>query len=119
MLAFPHCNARAARIVCCDRMHRALVIAVALLAACGDEHVERMQAIKDEVCACKTVACAQAAMQKVGQKKLDSKPEVQRLAREMMACMAELLDEGLPSTDPDAEGATSPESAGPASAETP
>ena len=101
-------------------MHRGLVILVALFAACGDEQVERMEAIKAEVCACKTAECAEAAMQKVQQTKLDAKPKVQRLAREMIDCVAELLEEGRPSADPDADTEpTPPETAAPASPETP
>lgn len=107
-------------------MHRALVITVALqgVLACGDAHVERMQALRDEVCDCKTAACAEAAMQKVEQAKLDPKPKVQRLAREMMECAAELMEQGRPDVDPDAETdaedeATPPETAEPAAASGP
>lgn len=102
-------------------MHRALVILVAVFAACGDAQVERMEAIKEEVCACETAACAEAAMQRVQQQKLEAKPKVQRLARDMMACFAKLLEDGQPSTDPDTESAepTPPETAAPASVETP
>ena len=99
-------------------MVRCLVIAIALL-GCGDKQLETLEAVRDEVCACKTPACGEAAMKKVPQDKLESNRKMQRVAHDMLDCMAKLYDEGRPSTDPDADEPTSPGSAAPASAETP
>ena len=91
-------------------MCRYVVIAVALLAACGDKQVDQLTAIKKEVCACKTVACGEAAMKKVPHTELKSDRKMQRVARDMLDCLARLYNE---------KPVTSPESADPASEETP
>lgn len=103
-------------------MHRALVL-VALL-GCGDKQLENLEQIRDEVCACKTSACAQAAMKRVPQDKLKAGPKMQRVAAAMMDCVAKINETDRPSTDTDADvpapgSATSPGSADPASAGTP
>jgi hypothetical protein len=101
MLAFVDRNALSYAV---SSMSRSLVIAVALLAACADKQLEQLQDIKDEVCACKTPECGEAAMKKVPQgEKMKSDAKKQRLARDMMDCMAKLLEQGRPTTDPDAE----------------
>ena len=84
-------------------MSRSLVIAVALLAACGDKQLEQLKDIKDEVCACKTIACGEAAMKKVPQGDLKTSRKMQHVARDMMECMAKLDAGDRPVTDPDAE----------------
>src|SRR5687767_687035 len=113
LLAFSNCHPFRARqqhrLVCCvprlsyavGSMCRWLVIAIALV-ACGDEQLERIQAIKDEVCACKTPACGEAAMKKVPESEIKSNPKTQRVAREMLDCMAKLQDSDRPTADPDA-----------------
>jgi hypothetical protein len=99
-------------------MHRALVL-VALL-GCGNKQLENLEQIRDEVCACKTPACAQTAMKRVPQDKLKSGPKMRAVAAAMMNCVAKINDRDRPSTDTDEEApATSPGSADPASAETP
>jgi hypothetical protein len=103
-------------------MCRSVVIAVALvLGGCGDKQLETVSAIKDEVCACKTPECGETAMSKVPQDELKSSRKMQRVANEMLDCMARLYEAKRPTTDPDAETPepTSPGSAAPASAETP
>lgn len=93
-------------------MWRLLVTAIALLAGCGDKQLERLEAIRDEVCACKTPACGEAAMKKVPQEDLGSSRKLQQVASDMIDCMAKLYAEGRPSTDPDAEAPDpSPDSA--------
>jgi len=99
-------------------MVRCLVIAIALL-GCGDKQLETLEAVRDEVCACKTPACGEAAMKKVPQDKLESNRKMQHVAHAMLDCLAKLYDADRPSTDPDAEAPTSPGSAAPASAGTP
>jgi hypothetical protein len=83
-------------------MVRCFVIAVALI-GCGDKQLEELQAIRDEVCACKTPACGEAALKKVPQGTLESSHKMQRVAGEMMDCIAKLNEAERPSTDPDAE----------------
>jgi hypothetical protein len=106
-------------------MVRSVVIAVALvvfLGACGDKQLKELTAIKDEVCACKTPACGEAAMKKVPQREIESSHRMQSVANQMLDCMAKLYERQRPATDPDAEApaeATSPGSAAPASPGTP
>lgn len=85
-----------------DRVKLGFVICVALLGGCKDHEVEKMAAVRDEVCACKTVQCAQDAMNKVGTSKVPSTTKTQKIAREMLDCFAELNETDRPSLDPDA-----------------
>ena len=78
------------------------------LAACHDQELERLTAIKAEVCACKTASCAEEAMKRLPQG--TSEPthrtrthRLQMLAREMIDCLAKLQVAERPITDPDAE----------------
>lgn len=70
--------------------------------ACGDDKLAKLETIRDEVCACATVACGEAAMKKLPQDKIDASRKTQRVARDMLDCMAELYAKGVPTTDPDA-----------------
>lgn len=94
------------------------VILLLVLAACRDEQLARLDAIRKEVCACKTASCAETAVDKVGKEKISSSPQSQRIARDMMGCLARLYEKGRPTTDPDAETASDPETPAPASAGT-
>jgi hypothetical protein len=81
-----------------------LVICVALaVAGCGDRELKKLSKIRDAVCDCKTVACAEAALERVPKGTVESNPKSQRVAREMMNCLAELYDQARPTLDPDAE----------------
>lgn len=97
-------------------MHRVLVL-VALL-GCGDKQLESLEVVRDELCACKTPACGDAAMKKVPQK-LKSDPKIQRVAAAMMECRAKLERADRPTTDVDADEPTNPGSVDPASGGTP
>lgn len=79
------------------------VIWVALLAACRDHELTRLEGVRDTVCACKTVACADAALTKLPAKDVQTTPKSQGVAREMMNCLAEIYAADRPTTDPDAE----------------
>lgn len=83
-------------------MSRVIWLASLALAACGDEQLAKLEAVRDEVCACKTVDCGEAAMQKLPKDKIDANRKSQRVARDMLDCMAELYAQGAPTTDPDA-----------------
>lgn len=99
-------------------MLRLYVICVALaVGACSDHEAERLAKVRDEVCACKTVACAEAALARLPKSDVESNPRTQRLAREMLGCLAELYERGEPTMDPDAP--SDPETSGPASARRP
>lgn len=100
-------------------MPRRFVICVALaVCACRDNEVEKLDKIRDAVCSCKTAECAEAALDGVPKTNVESTPRTQRIAREMLNCLAELYNEGQPTQDPDAE-ITGPGTSEPASARTP
>lgn len=84
-----------------------LVASVMAFAACKDRDLERMAAIKREVCACKDAACADQAMNHVTGS-LKSNARIQALARDMVECRARLEAADRPNTDPDAEGSDQP-----------
>jgi len=73
------------------------------LAACHDRAVERLTAIKAEVCACKTAGCAEQAMKRVPEGTIQSTHRTQAIARDMLDCLAKLNTAERPATDPDAE----------------
>jgi len=74
------------------------------LVACSESDTERLNAIREEMCACKTASCAEQAMSRVPRHTIKSTPRMQAIAREMVECMARLQAAERPSTDPDAEG---------------
>ncbi len=73
------------------------------LAACGDSQEAKLAKVKDAVCACKTPGCAEAAMKDVPQKDIESNFRTQKIARDMLDCLAKLYDEAKPHTDDDAD----------------
>ncbi|MEO8702352.1 MAG: hypothetical protein ABI867_20070 [Kofleriaceae bacterium] len=91
-------------------MFRAVVFAIAL-AGCRDQTVERVKDVRDEVCACKTVACGEAAMKTLPENTPKPNHRAQQFATEMLNCMSKLYLRERPATDPD-EPATSAEAPG-------
>ncbi len=87
-------------------MSRMAVIALALAAGCRDPGVVELEAIRDEVCKCTEAKCAEAAMKRVPQKEAPNDHRSQRIAREMMDCLAKLYEAERPATGPDAETTT-------------
>lgn len=86
------------------RVKWGFVICVALAGvACKDHELSKLEAIRTEVCQCKTVACAEAALGKLPQKDIQSNRRTQGLAQEMLSCVAELYQSARPTLDPDAE----------------
>jgi hypothetical protein len=82
---------------------RVFVICVALAGmACRDNEVETLEKIRAEVCACKTAKCAESALDRVPKGNVESTPRAQRLAREMMNCLAGIYETERPTQDPDA-----------------
>ncbi|HEY5921156.1 MAG TPA: hypothetical protein VIV11_05775 [Kofleriaceae bacterium] len=98
-------------------MLRLYVIFVALAAACSDSEVEKLEKIRDEVCACKTAKCAESALDRVPKQNVESTPRAQRVAREMLDCLATVYENERPTQDPDAP--SDPETSEPASARRP
>jgi hypothetical protein len=93
------------------------VICVALAGACADHEAGKLAKIRDEVCKCKTVSCAEAALARVPKDTKQPSRKAQKIAREMLGCLADVYDLDRPSTDPDAP--SGPEIPGAASAGTP
>ena len=84
-------------------MLRLYVICVALtLGACRDNELEKLEKTRDEVCECKTVKCAEAALDHVPKSNVAPSPRAQRIAREMLDCLAALYEQDRPTQDPDA-----------------
>ena len=101
-------------------MVRLFVIFVALAsAACANTEVEKLQKVRDEVCACKTAKCAESALDRVPKGNVESTPRAQQIAREMLDCYKTVLDADRPTQDPDAPSASDPETSDPASARRP
>lgn len=88
-------------------MLRQYVICVALVApifgACRDSEIVQLEKVRDEVCACKTAKCAEAALDHVPKQNVESSLRAQRIAREMLNCLAATYDKDRPTQDPDAE----------------
>lgn len=68
----------------------ALAVLVAVGAGCRDEELDRFEALRAEICRCKTPSCGEETMKKVEQLELEASPRSRRIAREMMDCLAEL-----------------------------
>ena len=84
-------------------MLRLYVICVALaVCACSDSEVEKLEKIRDEVCACKTAKCAESALDRVPKSNVEPSPRAQKVAREMLDCVAEVYEAERPTQDPDA-----------------
>ncbi|NVB83631.1 MAG: hypothetical protein HOV81_34975 [Kofleriaceae bacterium] len=79
------------------------VICVALVAgACADHDVNKLAKVRDEVCHCKTASCAETAMKLIPKDTKEPSRKEQRIAREMLDCLAEIYASDRPTTDPDA-----------------
>lgn len=76
-----------------DLVKLGFVISIALLAGCRSHELKQLEHVRDEVCACKDVACGEAALGRVPQKDIKSTPKSQAIAREMLDCLAKLYDE--------------------------
>ncbi len=73
-------------------MRRAALATLVLAGACGDPALERLAQIRREVCACTTVACAEAALAKLPSRNVTSDHRTQAHARSMMNCLAKLAE---------------------------
>lgn len=102
----------------------AIAVALAVVPACRDDKLAPLRAVKDEVCACKTAACADEAIKRVppppGGGSADHR--AQKLALAIQDCRVRAYERDRPTQDPDAEvpaeegpaaaGSAAPDSAG-------
>jgi hypothetical protein len=74
------------------------VVALALLGAggCEDKQLTQLERVKQEVCACKDVACAETAMKAVPAGDIHPNHRQQGVARDMLDCLAKLYASELP-----------------------
>jgi hypothetical protein len=79
------------------------VLWIACAIGCREDELSKLQAIRDEVCACKSVACGDAAMQRVPVIAGAGKRRSQVIARAMLDCLARLYEGARPKTGPDVE----------------
>jgi hypothetical protein len=86
------------------RIRLAILVTLVGNLGCTDHSVERLAAIKRDVCACKDANCADQAMSDVPKASIQSTPRTQAIARDILDCRARLEAADRPSTDPDAEG---------------
>jgi len=82
-------------------------VALALALACGDREVERLEQVRDTVCACKTTACADGALKTLPQTDIRASARARAVARAMLDCYARLNEADRPTSDPDAQPVTS------------
>ena len=82
-------------------MSRFLVIWIALALGCRDPAVSRLDEVRAAVCMCKSTPCAEAAMKVVPSMKIKPSPRSQKIAREMLDCLAKLNAGERPTTGPD------------------
>jgi hypothetical protein len=86
---------------------RALIVAIAFVVAgvaCHDTEADQLTRVKQQVCACKDVPCAEAAMKNIPSGDVKANHHAQSIARDLLDCYAKLVDAQRPSTDPDAPG---------------
>ena len=76
------------------------VLVLVALCGCHDPEVDQLTAIKDRVCTCHTSACADQAIREVGAHPVASNRKTQKLAREMLACVARAHDDDRPDDEP-------------------
>jgi hypothetical protein len=75
-----------------------LVVVLALLSGsgCEDKDLTKLEQVKQQVCACKDVACAEAAMKSLPSGEIHPNHRQQGVARDMLDCLAKLYDEAKP-----------------------
>jgi len=74
------------------------VVVLALLGAggCEDKELTQLERVKEQVCACKDVACAETAMKAVPAGDIHPNHRQQGVARDMLDCLAKLYDDAKP-----------------------
>ena len=89
-------------------MRWAIASAVLLCAhGCTDTELVKLEALRGDVCSCKTAACAETAMKglpaAVAARKTASTYRSQEVARAIVGCLAKLYEQDTPAAGPDAE----------------
>jgi len=82
-------------------MFRPALVILLSLAACGDSQEAKLAKIRDQVCKCDTPGCAEVAMKQVPKESIESNYRTQKLAREMLDCLAKVY--ATPKPDPDGD----------------
>lgn len=82
-------------------MSRFLVIWIALAIGCRDQGLSRLDEVRATVCKCKNALCAEEAMKVVPAMKVKPSPRSQKIARDMLDCLAKLHAADRPTTGPD------------------
>jgi hypothetical protein len=72
------------------------LIVLALFSGCDDPERSQLDAVRKEVCACKDVACAEAAMKNIPKGDVHASRREQDIARDMLDCLAKLYDDAKP-----------------------
>jgi hypothetical protein len=73
-----------------------VVLALLGAAGCEDKELTQLERVKQQVCACKDVACAEAAMKGVPAGDVHPNHRQQGVARDMLDCLAKLYDDAKP-----------------------
>jgi hypothetical protein len=89
-------------------MNGFLVISIALAIGCRDEGLARLESVRDKVCACPTPESGETAIKGVPETGVKSTARSQKIARDMMDCLAKLYGKNRPETGPDAETTDAP-----------
>ena len=82
-------------------------VLASLSAGCANRDVARLASVKDEVCACKDVACAETALKTVPHGDVKATHKEQEIARDMLDCLAKLYEQApggsnaVPAAQPD------------------
>jgi hypothetical protein len=62
---------------------------------CRDQAVAKLEAVRDEVCACTTQACGEAAIKALPASG-ESTPRTRKIARDVVDCLQRLRDQPAP-----------------------
>ena len=72
------------------------VVVLALLASCENKELTQLERVKQNVCACKDVACAEAALKNMPAGEVHPDHREQGVARDMLDCLSKLYDDAKP-----------------------
>ncbi len=71
-----------------------------LIVACGESEVGKLEVVKKQICACKDVTCAEAAMKLLPKPDDKTSHREQGIARDMVDCYAKLVEAAKPAAAP-------------------
>jgi hypothetical protein len=67
-----------------------LVVLLLLAAGCKDEAISALESTRDKVCACKTAACVDTAMNALVDRPTDKQHRAESIARDITDCVARI-----------------------------